>query len=195
MGGSMGGGRGGVRPRSFGPHGPAAPAWFRPLSGSESSGSRPARHIGRGRVGSFARRHRRWTGPLAVEMRSARRGQGRPDGSWNRFGRSGGAKAATPELPYKGGVPRRAGAGRSRGSGRVNRRPVVTPGQHASTRWCPEPDSNRYAREGQRGLSSPCLHSTIRAGHERRIERSEPIGGASPEQRAGDAMLSYFIDV
>ncbi|MEV7514035.1 GrpB family protein [Streptomyces diastaticus] len=28
---------------------------------------------------------------------------------------------------------------------------------------CPEPDLNRYAREGQRGLSSPCLHSTIRA--------------------------------
>jgi hypothetical protein len=27
----------------------------------------------------------------------------------------------------------------------------------------PEPDLNRYAREGQRGLSSPCLHSTIRA--------------------------------
>lgn len=32
-------------------------------------------------------------------------------------------------------------------------------------RRCPEPDLNRYAPEGQRGLSSPCLHSTIRAGH------------------------------
>lgn len=29
--------------------------------------------------------------------------------------------------------------------------------------WCPEPDSNRHAPEGQRGLSSPCLRSTIRA--------------------------------
>ncbi len=45
---------------------------------------------------------------------------------------------------------------------------------------CPEPDSNRYAREGQRGLSSPCLRSTIRAGHELRIERSEPIGTHRP---------------
>lgn len=41
---------------------------------------------------------------------------------------------------------------------------------------CPEPDLNRYAREGQRGLSSPCLHSTIRAGHGLRMERPEPIG-------------------
>ena len=35
-------------------------------------------------------------------------------------------------------------------------------------RWplmCPEPDLNRHALEGQRGLSSPCLHSTIRARH------------------------------
>lgn len=40
---------------------------------------------------------------------------------------------------------------------------------------CPEPDSNRYARKGQRGLSSPCLHSTIRAGRGLRTG-SEPIG-------------------
>lgn len=36
---------------------------------------------------------------------------------------------------------------------------------------------------GQRGLSSPCLHSTIRAGHglrRLRIDRSEPIGRLTP---------------
>ena len=41
---------------------------------------------------------------------------------------------------------------------------ATRPGERS--KWavkCPEPDLNRYAPEGQRGLSSPCLLSTIRA--------------------------------
>lgn len=74
MGSLMGRRRGRTRFRSFGLRGPAVSAWFRPVPGSESSGSRLARHIGRGQMDSFARRHRQWTGPLAGEMRTPRRG-------------------------------------------------------------------------------------------------------------------------
>ncbi len=35
--------------------------------------------------------------------------------------------------------------------------------QPSQVGWCPEPDSNRHGPQGQRGLSSSCLHSTIRA--------------------------------
>lgn len=59
-------------------------------------------------------------------------------------------------------------------------------------RRCPEPDLNRYAREGQRGLSSPCLHSTIRAGHGLRAEVPS-LSGRFPrtvEERT-DVVLFY----
>lgn len=59
-------------------------------------------------------------------------------------------------------------------------------------RLCPEPDLNRYAREGQRGLSSPCLHSTIRAGQGLRIEvpsLSGPIPRTADERT--DVVLFY----
>ncbi len=61
------------------------------------------------------------------------------------------------------------------------------PSAHAecrSTIWrCPEPDLNRYAREGQRGLSSPCLHSTIRAA----APWAVPSAYGPPHRRAARA--------
>ncbi len=57
---------------------------------------------------------------------------------------------------------------------------------------CPEPDLNRYAREGQRGLSSPCLHSTIRAGHGAAL-RIRAYRGASLELWASEPMLSILL--
>lgn len=60
-----------------------------------------------------------------------------------------------------------------------SRKPVISPDQTPWAGWCPEPDLNRYAREGQRGLSSPCLHSTIRAGHGLRVE-APSLSGCVP---------------
>lgn len=66
-----------------------------------------------------------------------------------------------PEAATRGGGGGGAAGDGGRGRGRhVTGRAASRP---PSAKWCPEPDSNRYAPEGQRGLSSPCLHSTIRA--------------------------------
>lgn len=53
---------------------------------------------------------------------------------------------------------------------------------------------NRYAREGQRGLSSPCLHSTIRARPWAPHRGSEPIGTHPPNSsRAGRCCLILLM--
>lgn len=57
----------------------------------------------------------------------------------------------------------RPGAACSQATKGVRRLPAISAGQTPSHGRCPEPDLNRHAPEGQRGLSSPCLHSTIRA--------------------------------
>ncbi len=77
-----------------------------------------------------------------------------------RRGDGGGARAR----PGDRRGAHRAQRARGGGHGRLRGPP---PGVRRALRgrWeCPEPDSNRHAPEGQRGLSSPCLRSTIRAG-------------------------------
>lgn len=77
------------------------------------------------------------------------------------------------------GKLRRALPLRSQGHSKGWRQGRMLAGQRGRRGRCPEPDLNRYAREGQRGLSSPCLHSTIRAGHGPRY-CVEPIGRGIP---------------
>lgn len=62
-----------------------------------------------------------------------------------------------------------------------------------STRWCPEPDLNRHAREGAARfkLAVSAFHHPGRPWAPRRVLRA--YRGTSPEQGAGVPMLSYFI--
>ncbi len=96
-------------------------------------------------------------------FRHGRRPQPRPVGGAHGRPRRDARRRRRPEggtaplhLVAKGRENRTAGAPR----GRPRRSCVVRCGQSVS---CPEPDLNRHGL-GQRGLSSPCLHSTIRAG-------------------------------
>lgn len=85
----------------------------------------------------------------------------------------------------------------AQGHRRPLRESAILAGQPHCLWWCPEPDLNRHGPQGQRGLSSSCLHSTIRApapgtraGHAERagsyprvqvepIQRQAPNCGAS----------------